>query len=471
MSSITVLYGQMNSGEKYQIDMCHGPLFAKIVKFSIPLMVANITQFLFNAVDLVVIGRYASYDAMAAVGSCGPLISMILSVFFGLSVGANVMVARHIGANDRTRIHRSVHTAMSIALYGGIVLAVIGGAVSKPVLVLMSPPRDVLCKATLYMRLYCACIPFILIYNFGSSILRATGDTRRPLAYMLAAGIMKTLLNLFFVRTLHWDVGGVAAATLVANFVSASMVFRALTDMRDGCRLYWRKLRIYWTSLIDNLKIGIPAGVQGSLFGLSNVIIQSTVNSFGAQAMAGTAAAVSLESIVFVAFISYYYSVISFVGQNHGAKKYKRIVKCVFHCLLLAVLTSSLIGMTICCFDTELLSIYNPDPEVIRWGVIRLKYLAMLYFLCAIMEVLNGALRGLGHSLIPMIVTMLGACVFRVFWVLCIFPLHPTMDNLLISYPVSWILVSAVNTIILYRICRRMFRDAAHRRKMVADCR
>lgn len=459
----------MIGDEKYRIDMCRGPLFGKIVLLSLPLMVANMMQFLFNAVDLVVIGRYASYDAMAAVGSCGPLISMILSIFFGLSVGANVLVARYIGAQNHVRLFRSVHTAIAIALYGGILLAAAGWVVSRPVLELMKPPPEVLHKATLYMRLYCACIPFILLYNFGSSILRAAGDTRRPLYYMLISGAIKTILNLFLVRVFHWDVGGVATATVIANAVSSSLVLLTLSGLRDGCRLYWRRIRFYRINLIDNLKIGIPAGIQGSLFSLSNVVIQSTVNSFGSQAMAGTAAAASLESIVFVAFISYYYSVISFVGQNHGAKKYKRIVKSILYCLLLSVISSVLLGVAICGFEAQLLQLYNPDPEVIRWGVVRLKYLVMIYFLCAIMEVLNGALRGLGHSLTPMIVTTLGACVFRVFWVWWIFPLRPTMENLLVSYPVSWITVSLVDGAILYYICRRMFRDAVntHRRTSV----
>ncbi|MBQ6351965.1 MAG: MATE family efflux transporter [Lentisphaeria bacterium] len=454
----------MSVGDRYKIDMCHGPLFGKILRFSIPMMAAYVMQFLFNAVDLVVVGRYASADAMAAVGSCSSLVSTILSVFFGLSVGANVLVARYIGAKDRLRLFRSVHTAVAIALYGGVLLAAVGWVIAAPMLALMRPPPEVMPKAVLYVRLYCAAIPFILLYNFGSSILRADGDTRRPLYYMIVSGIVKTGLNLFLVRVFHWDVGGVAVATLLANAVSSSLVLRALVGMRDGCRLYPKRIRFYWRNFIDNLRIGIPAGVQGSLFGVSNVIIQSTVNSFGAEAMAGTAAAASLESIVYVAFISYYFSAISFVGQNHGAKKYKRIVKSIWYCLLLGVVSSALTGAAVLFWERPLLAIYNPDPGVIHWGVIRLKYLVMVYYLCAIMEVLNGALRGLGHSLTPMVVTILGACFFRVAWVLWIFPLRPTMDTLLISYSVSWILVSVVNGVILTFICRRMLRDAAAHR-------
>jgi len=449
----------MKLGSKYQTDMCHGPLFPKIVLFAIPLMIANTMQFLFNAVDLVVVGRYGSQDAMAAVGSCGSLITMFMSIFFGLSMGANVPVARYIGAERRLQTFRSVHTAIAIALYGGTAVGIIGCAVSGSVLELMQLPPSVFAKAVPYMRLFCISIPFILLYNFGSSILRATGDTRRPLRFMLISGFAKTMLNLFLVRVFHWDVEGVATATIIANMISSSLVLMALFRMKDACRLYVRRIRFFGSNFIDNLKIGIPAGIQSALFGMSNVIIQSTVNSFGPEAIAGNAAAASLESIVYVAFISFYFAVISFVGQNHGAKKYKRISRSIFYCILLGMLSSAIIGAAIYHFDVELLGIYNPAADVIKWGQIRLKYLVLVYFLCALMEVLNGALRGLGYSLTPMIVTMIGACVLRVFWVFWIFPHDPTLNNLLLSYPVSWILVSAVNAGILYWVCRRLFRE------------
>ncbi|MBO4632500.1 MAG: MATE family efflux transporter [Lentisphaeria bacterium] len=452
----------MNSGSKYQIDMCHGPLFGKIVRFSIPLMISNIMQVLFNIIDLIVIGRYAPHEAMAAVGSCGPLINTILSIFFGLSVGANVLAARYIGAKDRVQVFRSVHTAMAVALYGGVLLAVVGILISKPLLIWMATPESVLPKASLYMWLYCVGIPVILLTNFGISLLRANGDTRRPMIYMIFAGFIKVLLNLFLVRVFHWDVAGVALATLISNIVASVLMINALTGLRDSSRLFLKKIRFYGSIFKDMLKIGIPAGIQGSLFGVSNMIIQSTINSFGSKAMAGSAATGSLEAIVYTAFISYYFSVISFVGQNHGAKKYKRIIKSIFYCLILTSATGIITGWSIYFSGPELLKIFNPDPEVVHWGMIRLKYVVTTYFLCAIMEVFSGSLRGLGHSLTPMIVTMLGACVFRICWVLWIFPHYKTMQNLLLSYPVSWILVCIVNGLIVYFICRKLFRDAAH---------
>ena len=453
----------MISGSKYQIDMCHGPLFGKIVLFSLPLMLSNVMQVLFNAIDLIVIGQYASHEALAAVGSCGSLISMILSIFLGLSVAANVLTARYIGAHSHKDVFRTVHTAMTTALYGGVLLAAVGALIARPVLVWMQTPAEVLPKSALYMWLYCAAIPFILLYNFGASILRAAGDTRRPLIYLFFSGCIKVALNLFLVRVFHCDVAGVATSTLISNAISSTLVIRALTAMRDSTRLFLNNLRCYASDFKDILKIGIPAGVQGSLFGLSNVLIQSTINTFGSKAMAGSAATGSLEAVVYVAFISYYFSVISFVGQNHGAKKYKRIIRSIFYCLALTTLSAVVFGWSVYFAGPQLLRIYNPDPEVIQWGMIRLKYLVTVYFLCAIMEVLNGALRGLGHSLTPMVVTLLGACVFRVIWVLWVFPLRKTMEFLLLSYTVSWLLVCAVNSTILYFVCRKLFRDAAHK--------
>ena len=452
----------MNSVGKYQIDMTHGPLFGKVVLFSIPLMISNVVQVLFHVIDVIVIGRYAPHEAMAAVGSCGSLISTILSVFFGLSVAGNVLSARYIGARDRMQVFRSVHTAMATALYGGIVLAVIGFFISRPILVWMQTPATVLPKSTLYMRLYCVGIPVALLTNFGNAQLRATGDTRRPMFYLIFSGFIKVGLNLFFVRGFHWDVAGVATATLLSNVVAAGLIIGTLTRLHDSSRLFLNKIRFHGAIFKDILKIGIPAGIQGSLFGISNMLIQSTINSFGSKAMAGSAATGSLEGLVYTAFISYYYSVISFVGQNHGAKKYKRIVRSIFICLFLTALTAIVAGWSIYLPGKQLLEIFNPDPEVVKWGMIRLKYLVTMYFLCAIMEVISGAMRGLGHSLIPMIVTLLGACVFRVFWVLCVFPHYKTMENLLLSYSVSWVMVCLVNGTILYLICRKLFRDAAH---------
>ena len=452
----------MSLGNKYQVDMCHGPLLSKIMLVALPLMAANEIQTLFSVVDMVVIGRYADKAALAAVGSCGALITTILSLFVGMSTGANVLVARYIGARNREQTARSVHTAIAIAVYGGIFLAIVGVAISKPVLLAMKTPDEVLPKAALYMWLYSLSIPFVLLYNFGNSIMRATGDTRRPLLYMIVAGVVKVILNILLVKVLPLDVAGVAIATIISNAISAHLVIRALTRLRGGTRLYWRFVRFYGSNLKDILKIGIPAGVSSAVFGLSNVVIQSTINSFGTVVMAGNAAAGNLENIVYMAFLSYYYTVISFVGQNHGAKKYKRLVRSVFYCLGLSVSTATVVGWLAYFTGPYTLPIYNPDPEVVRQGTLRLHYLVTTYFLCGAMDIAGGALRGLGYSLTPMVVSLLGACAFRILWIWYVMPHSWKMSTLLLSYPISWVLVMIVNALILFFVCRKLFRTAAH---------
>ena len=447
------------AANKYQIDMCHGPLFGKIVIFVLPLMLSNVMQLMFNAVDLVIVGQYANYESMAAVGSCGALIALLLNLFYGLSVGANVLTARCIGARDKKMVSHSVHTAMAVALFGGILMAVIGVLIAKPVLEMMLTPANVLAKSSVYMQIYCAGIPFILLYNFGSSILRATGDTRRPMRYMIIAGVIKLCINLLFVCVFRMDVVGVASATIIANFVSAALVIYAMTSVRDASRLFFKHIRFHASSFREIVMIGVPAGIQGALFSVSNIIIQSTINSFGAEAMAGSAATAALEGMVFMAYNSYFHCVTSFTGQNHGAGKYKRIIKGFIYCMILSSATALVLGWGMFLAGPRLLKVFNPDPEVIKWGMLRLKFLLTTYFLGAMMDVVSGTLRGLGHSFKPTFVTLMGICVFRVAWVEWIFPHYRTMENLLISYPISWVLVAAVNGIILYYVCRKMFRN------------
>ncbi len=440
--------------------MCHGPLFSKIILFSIPLIVTNMLQLIFHAIDLVVLGQFANAKSLAAVGATSGLTVLVLNIFFGISVGVNVLTARYTGARDREKVSQTVHTAASVAFFGGILMALLGVLISRPVLRLMAAPEEILDRSTLYMQIYCAGIPFVIFYNFGSSILRALGDTRRPLIFMIIAGVVKVLLNLFFVVVLHLDVAGVALATMISNALSALMVIITLRTARDASRLIWKKIRIRGEILKEMLKIGLPAGIQGSFFSLSNVVIQSTVNSFGAVVIAGNTAAYSLESIVYVGSSAYYYTGISFIGQNHGAQKYKRIARSILYCFLCSFTASVLFGWGFYLLGVPLLKIYNPDPEVIKWGLIRMKILLTTYFLCGFMDVISGALRGLGHSVKPTIVTLMGVCFFRIGWVFWVFPKQPTMENLMVSYPVSWALVSIVNGAILFVVCRKMFRTA-----------
>ncbi|MBE6373320.1 MAG: MATE family efflux transporter [Lentisphaerae bacterium] len=452
----------MHSENKYQIDMCHGPLFSKIVLFSVPLMFSYVLQMFFSTADLIVVGRFASADALAAVGSSYGLTSIVLNIFFGLAVGVNVLTARHIGARDRKKVADTVHTAAAAGLYGGIIMAVIGVLGSRWALRQMSTPEKILDQATLYMQIYCAGIPFVVIYNFGSSILRAQGDTRRPLFFMVIAGFVNVLLNLFFVLVFHLDAAGVALATMMANALSAVMIIAVLTGARDASRLVWKKIRFRGDIFLDMLKNGVPPGIQAACYSASNIAIQSSVNSFGPPAIAGNTAAQSLECLVYVASTAYYHTAISFLSQNRGAQKYKRIVRSIFWCLACTFVLSLIAGFTFCLTGTTVLKIYNSDPEVIRWGMIRVKILFSTYFLNGFMDAICGALRGLGLSVKPTAVTLLGVTGFRIAWVLWVFPHDRTMENLMLSYPISWLIVSVVNGYILYQAVRDLFRQAVN---------
>ena len=445
---------------KYNIDMAHGPLFGKIILFALPLIITNIMQLMFHAADLIVLGQFADPKAMAAVGATNGLTTFILNLFAGLSTAVNVLVARYSGARDRRNIARTVHTSMSVAFYGGVCMALIGLLISRPMLKLMATPEQVLDKACLYMWIYCIGMPFVIIYSFGASILRALGDTRRPLFFMIFAGLTNVLLNLFFVLVCRWDVAGVAVATKISNAVSAVLVLRVLTSTRDSSRLFWNRLKIHRKTFWDLVKIGLPAGIQGSCYSISNITIQSTVNSFGPMAMAGNTSSQSLEGFVNTCCSAFYTTTLSFVGQNHGAKKYKRILKSIFLSLICVLIAGAVFGWGFYFFGRSLLHIYNPNPEVIQWGMIRLKILLLTYFLCGFMNVATGALRGLGHSIKPMLVSLTGACFFRIAWVIWVFPLKPTMNTLMYSYPASWTMVMLINGTLLYFVLRKMFRQA-----------
>jgi putative MATE family efflux protein len=454
----------MAKGGKYQVDMCHGPLLGKIIRFSVPLMFANVLTLLFHAADLIVVGHFASSKAMAAVGAAPAFTTLMLNAFWGIASGINVLVSRYTGAKDGENVSKTVHTAVAVGCIGGIFMALLGLAVTKQVLRWMAVPDAIFDLAAVYMWIWCLGIPFMIFYSFGSAVLRSIGDTKRPLYFMLIAGVVNVLLNLFFVLVCKMDVTGVAIATKLSNVLSAVLVLRALSKSGGDYAVVWSKVRIHWHIFKEMFRIGLPAGVQGMLFSLSNLIIQSTVNSFGWQAIAGNTAALSIEGMAHGAFGAFALAVVSFVGQNHGGKKYKRIVRVVFTCLGCSVVTAVVLTIIGHCFKRSLLGIYNPSPEVIDWGVVRMNYQFSFYVLLAMMEVIAGALRGLGYSFAPTVVTLLGACVFRVLWVFAVFPLHPTLENLMISYPVSWAIVNIVNGLMLFFICRKMLIRASQRK-------
>ena len=448
--------------KSYEIDMCNGPLLGKILVFSIPLMLSGILQLLFNAADIIVVGRFAGSTALAAVGSTASLINLMINVFVGLSVGVNVLAARYYGAQKEKDIQDTVHTAIMMAILSGLFLVVLGESASKPMLTLMGTPDDVLDQAALYLRIYFFGMPVLMIYNFGAALLRAVGDTRRPLYFLFAAGAVNVVLNLFFVIQLGMGVDGVAWATVIAlatiisQCVSAALIMRCLMKSEGCIRVEWTKLRIHWKMLGKIAQIGLPAGVQGVLFSISNVLIQSSVNSFGSIAMAGNTASSNIEGFVYTAMNAVYQTSLSFTSQNLGGEKFSRIDKIKNICLGVVTVVGLVLGWGAVLGGHQLLGIYSSDPEVLSFGMRRLRIICGTYFLCGLMDCMVGSLRGMGYSVIPMFVSLTGACAFRVFWIFTIFAVNRTLEVLYLSYPVSWI-ITAASHMVTYYIVRKHF--------------
>lgn len=441
---------------KYEIDMCNGPLFRKIMVFSLPLMLSGLLQLLFNAADIVVVGRFAGSQALAAVGSTSSLINLLVNVFMGLSIGANVMVARYYGAGQKRELDEMIHTAIMTSIVSGVALIFIGLIFAGPALRLMGTPEDVIEHSVLYMRIYFIGMPVMMLYNFGSAILRAVGDTKRPLYYLLFAGVINVGLNLIFVIFFQMGVAGVAAATVISQVVSAYLVVRCLVLNDGSVHLDLKRLRINKDKLIKMVRIGVPAGLQGSMFSISNVLIQSAVNSFGSIVMAGNTAGQNLEGFVYTAMNALHQSAVSFTGQNYGARKYKRIVHITIICQGCVFVIGLGLSMLLYFFSPQLLQLYSTDPEVIQYGVLRLSIICATYFLCGMMDVMVGVLRGMGYAIAPMIVSLTGVCVFRVVWIYTIFAKFRTLKVLYISYPVTWAITFVVQLIMFIVIYRRL---------------
>ena len=426
--------------KSYEMDMCHGPLLGKILIFSIPLVLSGILQLLFNAADIVVVGRYAGSNALASVGATSALINLLINVFIGLSIGSNVLVARYYGAKNIQATQETLHTSILLSLLSGLALAFIGFFLSNPLLILMGTPNDVLPLATLYMKIYFLGMPATMVYNFGSAILRAIGDTKRPLYFLSCAGIVNVALNLFFVIVFNMSVAGVALATVIAQCISALLIIRTLMKQEGPCHLNLHKLRLSKRKVIEIIQVGLPAGVQGAIFSISNVLIQSSINEFGALAMAGSTASANIEGFIYIAMNSIYQTALSFTSQNYGAKQYDRIRKILRICLGIVVVVGLSMGLIALLFCHQLLGIYSSDAEVITFGIKRLSIICSTYFLCGMMDVMVGSLRGLGYSMLPMIVSLIGACGLRIVWIFTIFQMHHTLSTLYISYPITWII-------------------------------
>ena len=439
----------------YEMDMTAGAILPKLLLFSLPLILSSILQLLFNAADVIVVGRFEGENALAAVGSTGALINLIVNIFMGLSVGANVVIARYYGAGQYKDTSEAVHTSVTVSVIGGAILAVFGFIMAHTLLVWMGSPAEVLPLATLYVKIYFLGMPFNALYNFGSSVLRAVGDTQRPLIYLTLAGIANVILNLLFVAVFHMGVAGVALATIVSQAISAILVLLCLLRTEGAIHVDLRKLRIHAEKLLEIARIGLPAGLQGAFFSLSNVLIQSTVNSFGNIVMAGNSVSANIEGFIYVAMNALHQAAITFTSQNFGARKYLRIRRICLLSVLTVTVIGILLGAIALVFQTPLLSIYSPEPEVIAAGIIRMNIIASTYFLCGIMDVLCGVLRGLGSTIAPMIISVLGACALRIFWIYCILPFDRTLQMLYISYPVSWAITAAVHGACLVYLLRR----------------
>lgn len=431
--------------KQYEMDMCSGPILRKMLMFALPLMLSSILQLLFNAADIVVVGKFAGDNSLAAVGSNTALINLLTNLFIGLSIGANVVAARHYGKGVDD-LRRTVHTAMLLSMLSGALLLVLGVIGAEQMLIWMQTPEEVLPLATVYLRIYFLGMISTMVYNFGSALLRAVGDTKRPLYFLLCAGIINVILNLLFVIGFQMDVMGVAIATVISETVSALLVLRCLVKEKGGIHLELRAMRIDRKKMLQILRIGLPAGFQGVVFALSNVVIQSSVNIFGNIVVAGNSAAANLEGFVYMAMNAFYQTTLSFVSQNYGAGEQKRINRIVLLGEACVIVTGTLLGNMVVFFGNDLLQIYSNNPEVIAAGMVRLHYISMIYALCGIMDVMVGALRGIGYSIMPMIVSIVGVCVLRLIWLATVFqiPEFHKIETVYLSYPVTWILTSLV---------------------------
>ena len=444
--------------KNYEMNMCEGPLAGKMLIFTIPLMFSGILQLLFNAADTIVVGRYAGSQALAAVGSTSSLINLLVNMFMGLSVGANILISRYYGAKKEEDIGRTVHTSITVAAIAGVFLAILGNIFAKPLLMLMGSPSDVVELATVYVKIYFMGMPVFLVYNYGAAILRAIGDTKRPLYYLTTAGVINVILNLVFVIGFNMSVAGVALATVIAQCVSALLLLRCMCQMEGSCRLELKKLGIDKEKAWLLLRHGLPAGLQGSVFSFSNVLIQSSINSFGSVAMAGSSAAANIEGFIYTAMNSFQQTALCFTSQNLGGGKYERINKVLRNSVLMVAFVGLTMGGGCYIFGERLLGIYSSDPEVISYGLIRFRWIGIPYFLCGIMDALVGMLRGLGYAVVPMCVSIIGACGFRIVWIATIFQQYHSLDVLFSSYCISWILTGGTHLISFIIVWRRLKR-------------
>lgn len=448
---------QAATKKEYEIDLTEGPLFKKILLLAFPILLSNVLQSLYNAADIIVVGRFAGAAPLAAVGATASLLSLFTNLFVALSVGTSVTVSIAIGAKNRERTGRLVHTSITLSLICGVLMTIIGIAFSRPMLALMDTPDDIIDMAATYMEIYFAGSVFSMFYNFGAAVLRAAGDSRRPLYFLAVSGIINVMLNLYFVIVLQMDAAGVAIATVISQFVSAVLVLVTMLRMQGDCHLSLRALRIHRSEMIDIMKTGLPAGVQSVVFSLSNSLIQKAVNSFDTEAIAGNTAAGNLDGFVYTAMYAMHATAVTAVGQNVGTGKYRSLNKIFGICLLLVTIIGFAVGGFLIAFSEPLLSLYLPDdPEAVQYGIMRMAITTSTYFLCGWMDTLVGISRGMGNTMVPMIVSIVGVCGIRLGWLYTVFALYPTPTMLYLSYTVSWAVTAVLQLLLCFRTKRRL---------------
>lgn len=439
--------------------MLSGPLYKNLILYSLPLMASGILQLLYNAADVIVVGRWAGSESLAAVGSCGSLMNLVINLFMGLSVGTSVVVAQRMGARRYADVGRAVQTSITVSAIGGVLIGAFGFVFARTALQLMDSPEDVIGLATLYIRICFLGVPAIMVYNFGAAVLRAVGDTKRPLYFLAVSGVVNVVLNLVSVIVFGMGVAGVAIATILSQYISAVLVVLCLARSHECFRFDIHHPSICGKDLAEMVRIGLPAGIQGTLFSFSNVIIQSTVNSFGSVVMAGNSAASNLEGFIYTSMNALHHAALTFSGQNYGARQYRRTGRVLVDCLVLVSAVGLALGTLMYLFRVPLLGIYTPEPDVIAAGAIRCSVICLTYFTCGTMDVMVGGLRGLGYSIVPMIVSLLGACGMRIVWIYTVFVLHPTLEWLYVSYPISWVLTTLIHAVCYLAVRRRLPAD------------
>ncbi|OUQ36018.1 MATE family efflux transporter [Faecalibacterium sp. An121] len=444
-----------------EIDMCSGPLVGNLLRFSLPLMASGILQLLFNAADIIVLGQFASSSAMAAVGATSSLNSLMVNLFLGLSIGCSVVMAHSYGAQDWRRVQDTVHTAILLALFCGAALILLGLPLLPVLLGWMDTPADLMDQSVLYMRIVFLGMPAMMAYDFGAGILRAIGDTRRPLFFLTAAGITNACLNVFFVLVFHMDVAGVALATSISQYLSAGLILRCLARPGTRYQLHPRQLRLHKATLLQILRVGLPAGIQSVVFSVSNVLIQSSINSFGTLAVAGSTAAANIENFVYTAMESVYQAALNFTSQNIGAGKKERVPLILRDCLLLVAVIGAILGGLAVLFGRQLLSIYTSDPQVLPYGIDRIHVVCLTYLLCGLMDVACGVVRGMGAAVTPTVVSLTGACGLRIVWIFTVFGSMHSLFVLYLSYPVTWIVTFTMHMVCFVWFYRRLRRSGA----------